>query len=97
MADARIQGSFAFRCTRAELALIEEAFEASYERGDGAGDRSPPTRNSRRFSGRMTRTTGGADSGRSFATRCFPASASIYPLTVPAPTIPRSGWCASMA
>jgi hypothetical protein len=30
MADAYVQGSFSFSCTYAELALIEEAFEASY-------------------------------------------------------------------
>lgn len=30
MADSYVQGSFAFSCTHAELALIEEAFEASY-------------------------------------------------------------------
>lgn len=30
MADAYVQGSFSFSCTHAELALIEEAFEASY-------------------------------------------------------------------
>ena len=30
MADSYVQGSFAVSCTHAELALIEEAFEASY-------------------------------------------------------------------
>ena len=30
MADSYVQGSFSFSCTHAELALIEEAFEASY-------------------------------------------------------------------
>ncbi|WP_240339341.1 hypothetical protein [Novosphingobium sp. BW1] len=30
MADSYVQGSFSFNCTHAELALIEEAFEASY-------------------------------------------------------------------
>ncbi|KHK90369.1 hypothetical protein [Novosphingobium malaysiense] len=30
MADSYVQGSFTFSCTHAELALIEEAFEASY-------------------------------------------------------------------
>ncbi len=31
MADCYIQGSFAFTCTHAEMALIEEAFQASYD------------------------------------------------------------------
>lgn len=31
MADSYVQGSFAFTCTHAELALIEEAFQASYD------------------------------------------------------------------
>ena len=30
MADSYVQGSIAFSCTHAELALIEEVFEASY-------------------------------------------------------------------
>jgi len=31
MADCYVQGSFAFICTHAEMALIEEAFQASYD------------------------------------------------------------------
>lgn len=40
MADCYVQGSFAFTCTDAEMALIEEAFQASYdlEAGDTPGD-----------------------------------------------------------
>lgn len=35
MADSYVQGSFAFTCSHAEMALIEEAFQASYDLGDG--------------------------------------------------------------
>jgi len=35
MADCYVQGSFAFTCSHAEMALIEEAFQASYDLGDG--------------------------------------------------------------
>ncbi|AZI37674.1 hypothetical protein NT2_06_02250 [Caenibius tardaugens NBRC 16725] len=35
MADSYTQGSFAFTCSHAEMALIEEAFQASYDLGDG--------------------------------------------------------------
>jgi len=43
MADCYVQGSFAFICTHAEMALIEEAFQASYdlEAGDTPGDPTP--------------------------------------------------------
>jgi len=33
MADSYVQGSFAFTCSNAEMALIEEAFQASYDLG----------------------------------------------------------------
>lgn len=35
MADCYVQGSFAFTCSHAEMALIEEAFQASYDLEDG--------------------------------------------------------------
>ncbi|MCH2220327.1 MAG: hypothetical protein MK097_08415 [Dechloromonas sp.] len=43
MADSYVQGSFAFTCTNAEMALIEEAFQASYdlEAGSTSGDPTP--------------------------------------------------------
>lgn len=34
MADSYVQGSFAFTCSHAEMALIEEAFQASYDLQD---------------------------------------------------------------
>ena len=39
MADNYVQGSFAFTCSHAEMALVEEAFQASYDLQDG---RPPP-------------------------------------------------------
>ncbi|CCW16719.1 hypothetical protein EBBID32_10570 [Sphingobium indicum BiD32] len=34
MADSYVQGSFAFTCSHAEMALLEEAFQASYDLQD---------------------------------------------------------------
>jgi hypothetical protein len=45
MADTWIQGSFVFRCTDLELALIEEAFEASYQLTDADIATPPPSAN----------------------------------------------------
>lgn len=42
MADSYVQGSFAFTCNNLEMALIEEAFQASYDLQDGS-DLTPPT------------------------------------------------------
>lgn len=42
MADSYVQGSFAFTCTHAEMALIEEAFQASYDL-EGGGTPTEPT------------------------------------------------------
>jgi len=41
MADSYVQGSFAFTCTHAELALIEEAFQASFELEAGSTPGEP--------------------------------------------------------
>lgn len=43
MADSYVQGSFAFTCSHAEMALIEEAFQASYdlESGDTPTEPTP--------------------------------------------------------
>lgn len=41
MADCYTQGSFAFTCSHAEMALIEEAFQASYDLGDGDAPTEP--------------------------------------------------------
>ncbi|QUT07574.1 hypothetical protein KFK14_09340 [Sphingobium phenoxybenzoativorans] len=43
MADSYVQGSFAFTCTHEEMALIEEAFQASYdlEAGDTPTEPTP--------------------------------------------------------
>jgi hypothetical protein len=35
MADYYVQGSFAFTCSHAEMALVEEAFQLSYDLQDG--------------------------------------------------------------
>lgn len=35
MADTYVQGCFAFSCSPAEMALLEEAFQASYDLGEG--------------------------------------------------------------
>lgn len=45
MADTWIQGSFVFRCTDLELALVEEAFEASYQLTDADIATPPPSAN----------------------------------------------------
>lgn len=41
MADSYVQGSFAFTCTHAEMALIEEAFQASYDLESGGTPTEP--------------------------------------------------------
>lgn len=41
MADCYTQGSFAFTCSHAEMALIEEAFQASYDFADGGTPTEP--------------------------------------------------------
>lgn len=41
MADSYAQGSFAFTCNHAEMALIEEAFQASYDLQDGGSPTDP--------------------------------------------------------
>lgn len=41
MADYYTQGSFAFTCSHAEMALIEEAFQASYDLQDRNGQSAP--------------------------------------------------------
>jgi hypothetical protein len=42
MADSYVQGSFAFTCSHAEMALIEEAFQASYDL-EGGNTPTEPT------------------------------------------------------
>ena len=41
MADSYVQGSFAFTCSHAEMALIEEAFQASFDLQDRNGQGEP--------------------------------------------------------
>lgn len=41
MADTYVQGSFAFTCSHAEMALIEEAFQASHDLQDKRGLTAP--------------------------------------------------------
>lgn len=41
MADSYVQGSFAFTCSHTEMALIEEAFQASYDLQDGTPEAGP--------------------------------------------------------
>ena len=41
MADSYVQGSFAISCSNAEMALIEEAFQASYDLRDAGRPAAP--------------------------------------------------------
>lgn len=43
MADTYVQGSFVFTCSNAEMALIEEAFQASYDLTAGLEPSAPST------------------------------------------------------